>query len=169
MYSSIDFSISLQPIFLVDFPFMVQSPQNLWSNPYSGKSKSGSKKFFRGFYLQGKNGFKGRKSVGQKPYKNFNKIICSKGQKFKSFLKRILPSYGQTLITEHRKMGCEKLFTRIFHSRYKVHKIYSQTLISLTKNSNRTFQFFIRNSPSRFQRSMIIGLKYYRTFVLQND
>ena len=66
---------------------MVQSPQNLQSNPYSGKSKSGSKKFFHGFYLQGKNGFKGRKSVGQKPYKNFNKIICSKGPKFKSFLK----------------------------------------------------------------------------------
>ena len=67
----------------------------------------GRKNFFGGFYLQGKNGFKGQKSVGQKPYKNFNRIICSKGPKSKSFLKRILPSYGQTLITEHRKTGRE--------------------------------------------------------------
>ena len=43
--------------------------------------------FFGGFYLQGKNGYKGQKSVGQKPYKNFNRIICPKGPKFKSFLK----------------------------------------------------------------------------------
>ena len=47
----------------------------------------GRKNFFRGFYLQGKNGFKGQKSVGQKPYKNFNRIIPPKGPKFKSFLK----------------------------------------------------------------------------------
>ena len=47
----------------------------------------GRKNFFRRFYLQGKNGFKGQKSVGQKPYKNVNRITPQKGPKFKSFLK----------------------------------------------------------------------------------
>ena len=49
--------------------------------------KMGRKNFFGRFYLQGKNGFKGQKSVGQKPYKNFNQIIPPKGPKFKSLLK----------------------------------------------------------------------------------
>ena len=116
----------------------------------------GRKNFFRGFYLQGKNRFKGQKSVGQKPYKNFNRIIPPKGPKVKSFLKSDLPSYGQTLITEHRKTGREN-----FSCGFSIHdtthtKFTVKTLITeyrkmgrgifsfgfcLIKNSNRTFSF----------------------------
>ena len=40
--SSIDFSIYLHAIFHSVFTFTVQSPQNLWSNPYNRKSENGS-------------------------------------------------------------------------------------------------------------------------------
>ena len=97
----------------------------------------GHKNFFGGFYLQGKNGFKGQKSIGQKPYKNFNRIMCSKGPKFKSFLKTDLPSYGQTLKTEHRKMGREN---------------FSFGFCPI-KNSNRTFSFETAHRGSKGHRT----------------
>ena len=45
-FSSIDFGIYLHTIFHSVFTFMVQSPQNLRSNPYNKKLESGSYKFF---------------------------------------------------------------------------------------------------------------------------
>ena len=53
--SSIDFGIYLHTIFHLVFTFMVQSPQNLRSNPYNRKLENGSSKFFFGIYLHDKN------------------------------------------------------------------------------------------------------------------
>ena len=41
-HSSIHFGIYLHTIFHSVFTFTVQSPQNLWSNPYNRKSENGS-------------------------------------------------------------------------------------------------------------------------------
>ena len=53
--SSIDFGIYLHVIFHLVFTFMVQSPQNLWSNPYNENRKMGRKNFSFGIYLHDKN------------------------------------------------------------------------------------------------------------------
>ena len=112
--SSIDFGKSLQPIFHADFPFTIQSPQNYGQTLITENQKMGRRNFFRGFYLKG---FKGQKFVSQKPYKNLNRISPSRIQRsiffFHSDFTFTHKIYGQTLITEYRKMGREN-FNRFF-------------------------------------------------------
>ena len=79
---------------------------------------------------------------------------------------RIFPSrykvhkiYGRSLITENRKMGRKNFFCGFY-----LHDKKSKIRIS----PSRIIDFFIRISPSRIQRSMIIGPHSDQLFTIKS-